>query len=147
VNYKPSDTQGVIPYLIVPDAERELAFVKEVFGAKEKHVFRDPGGRVVHAQVAIGDSTVMMAQANEQWPSLPAAIYLYVPDVDAAYGRALATGAVSLMQPADKYWGDRDGGAKDSNGVQWWIATHIEDVSSEELARRASETPKERAHA
>lgn len=90
---------------------------------------------------------VMMAQANEQWPSLPAAIYIYVPDVDAAYSRALATGAASVMQPSDQFYGDRNGGVKNSNGVQWWMATHIEDVSSDELVRRASEASKKRAHA
>jgi PhnB protein len=147
VSYKPSDTQSVIPYLVVPDAEKELAFVKEVFGAKEMHVFRDPTGRIAHAQVAIGDSVVMMAQANEQWPSLPAAIYIYVPDVDTAYNRALAAGAASVMQPADQFYGDRNGGVKNSNGVQWWMATHVEDVSSEELTRRATEVVKKPAHA
>jgi PhnB protein len=147
VNYKPSDTQSVIPYLVVPDAEKELAFVKEVFGAKEMHVFRDPVGRIAHAQVAIGDSVVMMAQANEQWPSLPAAIYIYVPDVDTAYSRALAAGATSVMQPADQFYGDRNGGVKNSNGVQWWMATHVEDVSSGELTRRATEAVKKPAHA
>ena len=76
VSYKPAETQNVIPYLVVPDAEKELAFVKEVFGAKEMHVSRDPGGRIAHAQVKIGDSIVMMAQAIEQWPPLPAAIYI-----------------------------------------------------------------------
>jgi PhnB protein len=147
VSYKPAETQNVIPYLVVPDAEKELALVKEVFGAKEMHVSRDPGGRIAHAQVTIGDSVVMMAQANEQWPSLPAAIYIYVPDVDAAYQRALAVGAVSVMQPADQFYGDRNGGVKDSNGVQWWMATHIEDVSGEELERRATEVFQKRAHA
>jgi PhnB protein len=134
VSYKPAESQNVIPYLVVADAEKELAFVKEVLGAKEMHVSRDPGGgRIAHAQVTIGDSVVMMAQANEQWPSLPAAIYIYVPDVDVAYKRALAARAASVMQPADQFYGDRNGGVKDSNGVQWWMATHIEDVSSEEL--------------
>ena len=147
VSYKPAEAQNVIPYLVVPDAEKELALVKEVFGAKEMHVSRDPGGRIAHAQVTIGDSVVMMAQANEQWPSLPAAIYIYVPDVDAAYQRALAVGAASVMQPSDQFYGDRNGGVKDSNGVQWWMATHIEDVSSEELERRASEAFQKRAHA
>jgi PhnB protein len=147
VSYKPAETQNVIPYLVVTEAEKELAFVKEVFGAKEMHVSRDPGGRIVHAQVTIGDSVVMMAQANEQWPSLSAAIYIYVPDVDAAYDRALASGAASVMQPSDQFYGDRNGGVKNSNGVQWWMATHIEDVSSEELARRAAGPSKEPAHA
>lgn len=147
VSYQPAETQNVIPYLVVPDAEKELALVKEVFGAKEMHVSRDPGGRIAHAQVTIGDSVVMMAQANEQWPSLPAAIYIYVPDVDAAYQRALAVGAASVMQPSDQFYGDRNGGVKDSNGVQWWMATHIEDVSGEELERRATEAFQKRAHA
>lgn len=111
------------------------------------HVSRDPGGgRIAHAQVTIGDSVVMMAQANEQWPSLPAAIYIYVPDVDVAYKRALAAGAASVMQPADQFYGDRNVGVKDSNGVQWWMATHIEDVSSEELERRATEAFQKPAH-
>lgn len=147
VSYKPAETQNVIPYLVVTDAEKELAFVKEVFGAKETHVSRDPAGRIAHAQVTIGDSVVMMAQANEQWPSLPAAIYIYVPDVDAAYKRALAMGAASVMQPADQFYGDRNGGVKNSNGVQWWMATHIEDVSSKELERRATEALQKRAQA
>jgi PhnB protein len=147
VSYKPSDAQRVIPYLVVPDAEKELAFVKEIFEAKEMYVFRDPGGRIAHAQVMIGDSVVMMAQANDRWPSLPAAIYIYVPDVDDAYNRALAKGATSVMQPADQFYGDRNGGVKNSNGVQWWMATHIEDVSSEELERRATEAIKKQAHA
>ena len=147
VSYKPSDTQSVIPYLVVSDAEKELAFVKEIFGAKELHVSRDPEGRIAHAQVLIRDSVLMMAQANDQWPSLPAAIYIYVPDVDAAYKRALAAGAASVMQPADQFYGDRNGGVKDSNGVQWWMATHIEDVSSDELERRANEAFQKRSHA
>ncbi len=147
VSYKPADTQNVIPYLVVADPEKELAFVKGVFGAREMHVSRDPGGRIAHGQVKIGDSVVMMGQAGEQWPPLPSAIYLYLPDVDAAHERALAAGATSVMQPADQFYGDRNAGVKDSNGVQWWIATHIEDVSEEELQRRAVEAFEKRAHA
>jgi PhnB protein len=146
-SYKPPETQNVIPYLVVSDAEKALAFVKEVFGAKQMHVFRDPAGRIAHAQLTIGDSVVMMAQANEQWPPLPAAIYIYVPDVDAAYKRALAAGAVSVMQPVDQFYGDRNGGVKDASGVQWWMATHIEDVSGEELERRAAEKFQKHARA
>ena len=147
VNYKPDDNQNVIPYLVVPDADKELQFMKEVFEAKEMHISRDPDGRIAHAQVKIGDSVVMMAQANKQWPALQAGIYVYLPDVDAAYKRALATGATSTMQPADQFYGDRGGGVKDSNGVQWWMATHIEDVSVEELERRTAEALRTRAHA
>ena len=146
VSYKPAETQNVIPYLVVPDPEKELAFVKEVFGGKEMHVSRDPAGGIAHAQVKIGDSVVMMGQSSEQWQALPAMIYVYLPDVDAAYQRALAAGATSVMPPADQFYGDRSGGVKDSNGVQWWMATHVEDVSGEELERRAAEAFKKRAH-
>ena len=146
VNYKPADNQNVIPYLVIPDPAKELEFVKQVFGAKEIHVSRDQG-RIMHATVKIGDSVVMMGQASQQFAALPAAIYIYVPDVDATYKRALATGAASVMEPADQFYGDRNGGVKDSNGVQWWMATHIEDVSNEELDRRATEAFKKRAHA
>jgi PhnB protein len=120
--------------------QKELAFVKQRSAASEAHVSRDPSGRIAHAQLAIGDSVVTMAPANEQWLSLLAAIYVYLPDVDSAYNRALAANAISTMQPADQFYGDPTAGVKNSNGVHWWIATHIEDVSSEELPRRASDT-------
>lgn len=99
VDFKPADRQNVVPYLVVPDADAELKFVKEVFGAKEVQVYRDPEGRIRHAEAGIGVSVVMLAQASEQWPPLPAAIYVYVPDVDAAYHRALAMSGSSQMAP------------------------------------------------
>jgi len=102
VSYKPADRQNVVPYLVVADADRELAFVKEVFGAKEVQVYRDPDRRIRHAELSIGDSVVMLAQSGEQWPPLPAAIYVYVPDVDAAYQRALKTVVSSPRPPADQ---------------------------------------------
>lgn len=105
VNYKPADNQNVIPYLVVPDPKKEVEFVKEVFGAQEMHVSRDPEGRIMHAQVKIGDSVVMVGQASEQFRALPAAIYIYVPDVDAACKRALATGAATIMEPAISFTG------------------------------------------
>ena len=147
VNYKPADHQNAIPYLVVPDAEKELSFVKEAFAAIEMHVSRDPQGRIGHASVKIGDSVVMLGQSSEHWPATSAAIYLYVPDVDATYQKALASGATTVMQPADHFYGDRNAGVKDSNGVQWWMATHIEDVSDEEFERRATEEFKKRAQA
>jgi uncharacterized glyoxalase superfamily protein PhnB len=145
VNYKPADTQSVIPYLIVPDGEKELQFLKKVFDAKEMHVSRTPDGTIMHADLKIGDSRVMMGQGNEQWPSLPAGIYVYVPSVDTAYKKALEAGATSQMAPADQFYGDRNCGVKDSNGITWWIGTHVEDVSGEELQRRSAEAIKQRA--
>jgi uncharacterized glyoxalase superfamily protein PhnB len=147
VSYKPADHQNAIPYLLVPNAEQELAFVKDVFSAIEMHVSRDPQGRIGHASVKIGDSVIMMGQSSEQWPATPAAIYLYVTDVDAAYARGLAAGASSVMQPADYFYGDRNAGVKDGNGVQWWMATHIEDVSAEDMQNRTAEEFKKHAQA
>jgi PhnB protein len=145
-SYKPAHHQNVVPYLVVPDADKELAFVKEVFGATEMQVFRDPEGLIRHAEVGIGDSIVMLAQSGEQWPPLPAAIYIYVPDVDAVYQRALAIGVSSPRPPADQPYGDRNCGVTDGNGVQWWITTHLEDVSEAEMHRREAEALEKGAH-
>jgi len=147
VDYKPAGHQAVIPYLIIPNAGQELEFLGKVFHAKESHVSRDPQGHVVHATVAIGDSMIMMGEAGPQWPALPASVYVYVRDVDAAYQRALAAGATSVMQPADQFYGDRNCGVKDSNNVSWWIGTHIEDVPEAELQRRMTEAMKKRDQA
>jgi len=143
VSHKPAGHQNVIPYLVVQDAAQELEFVQKAFGAREAHVNRGPDGKVNHASVQIGDSVLMMGQAQAQHPPLPAAIYVYVEDCDAVYERALSAGATSVSRPADMFYGDRHGGVKDSNGVQWWVATHIEDVSEQELQRRAAEFAKQ----
>ena len=135
-NYKPATHPSVIPYLVLSNADKALDFVKDVFAATEMRISRDPQGKIGHAEVRIGDSVLMIGQASEQWPPSPAAIYVYVPDVDAAYQRALASDAESMWPPVDQPYGDRNGGVKDSNGVQWWMATHLEQVSEEEEMRR-----------
>jgi len=147
VDYKPAGHQAAIPYLQIPNAGQELEFLGKIFHARESHVSRDLQGRVIHATVSIGDSVIMLAEASPQWPALPASVYVYVRDVDAAYQRALAAGAVSIMPPADQFYGDRNCGVKDSNNVTWWISTHIEDVSEAELQRRMAEALKKRAQA
>jgi len=147
VSYKPAGHQAVIPYLILPDAEKALEFITKVFHAQHADVFRGPTGRVRHATLAIGDSVIMLGECGPQWPAQPAHVYVYVTEVDAAHQRALAAGAESAMKPADKCWGDRDCGVKDSNNITWWIATHIEDVSPAELQRRCEEAMKKRAQA
>jgi uncharacterized glyoxalase superfamily protein PhnB len=145
VSYKPAEHQNVIPYLVVPDAEKEVRLLKEVFDATELHVSRDPQGGIAHASLKVGDSVVMLGQSSEQWPPLPCSIYVYVPDVDATYRRALAFGTKSLREPADQFYGDRSGGVQSGNGVQWWLGTHIEDVSNEEIHRRMQEMYKKTA--
>jgi PhnB protein len=146
VSFKPAGCQQVIPYLIVAEPQKSIDFAKQVFDAKETHVSRDPQGRVMHASLQIGDSVLMLGAAMPpQFPAIPAMVYLYIPDVDAAYKRALAAGATSLREPADQFYGDRSGGVIDSNGTQWWLGTHIEDVSSEEIERRAQAAFKARS--
>ena len=134
----PEGYHTVTPYMTVQGADTLIAFLKEAFGALESERLTGENGRIQHAEVRIGDSVVMMAQATEQWKAMPSAIYLYVDDTDATYQRALQAGATSVMEPADQFYGDRNAGVQDPVGNYWWIATRIEDVSSEELARRAA---------
>jgi PhnB protein len=124
------------PYLIVNDAAKLLDFLKSAFSAKVKEEHRMPDGRVMHADVMIGDSHVMMGQASERWPESTGSILLYVPDADRSYEAALKAGAKALQEVGDQFYGDRMGGVVDPCGVTWWISTHIEDVPSEELDRR-----------
>ncbi len=99
----------------------------------------------MHAQVKIGDSFVMMGEPMGEFQPMPASIYLYVEDTDATYQRALEAGATSIMEPADQFYGDRNAGVKDPFGNLWWIGTHIEDVSPEEIEKRAKAAMREHA--
>jgi uncharacterized glyoxalase superfamily protein PhnB len=132
----PEGYHTVTPYLTVADAEAQIDFLKRAFGAEETYRHADDKGRVSHAEVRIGTSMLMIGQAREQWTPRPAQFYLYVEDVDAVYKRAVAAGGKSMQQPADQAYGDRTGGVEDSQGNYWWVGTHIEDVSPEEIQRR-----------
>jgi len=133
----PDGYRTVTPYLTVEDAARLLEFLKQAFGAVETFRMSGPDGSIRHAEARIGDSMVMIGQARDQWRPRPGTIYLYVPDVDATYKRALAAGAKSTQEPATHFYGDRSGGVEDSQGNVWWIATHVEDVPPDEMERRA----------
>jgi PhnB protein len=135
----PEGYHTVVPYVVAADAEALLEFLKTGLNAKEIEVMRYPDGRVWHGDVVIGDSHVMLSQATEQHPAMPATLYLYVPDTDAAYRAALAAGATSVTEPATQFYGDRNAGVKDSNGNMWYFGTHVEDVSPEEMRRRQAE--------
>ncbi len=115
----------VTPYLVVPDAGAEIRFLTAAFGATEKDVSRGPGGEVMHAELNVGDSLVMLGQANDTWKALSGALYLWVADVDATYAQALAAGATSQMPPEDKPYGHRNAGVIDANGITWWIASPV----------------------
>ena len=114
----------VTPYLVVPDADRQVEFLAAAFGGSETLSLRD-GGRVRHAEVKIGDSLVMLGEAGEQWKALKAALYLWVADVDAVYGKAISAGATSVSAPEDKPYGHRTAGVLDPNGNTWWIGSPV----------------------
>jgi PhnB protein len=131
----PEGHPTVSPYLVVSGVSKLIDFVKQVFGASEVYVSRRPDGTVMHAEVKIGDSIVMMGEgANIK--SFPAMLHLYMDDCDAVYRRAIEAGAKSVREPADQPYGDRSAAVEDTFGNQWYIATHLEDVTSEELERR-----------
>jgi PhnB protein len=132
----PESYHTAIPYLIVPDADALLRFVSTAFQAKTVEDHRDSQGRVVHADVLIGDSHIMLGQANERWKAHLGTVLLYVTDADATYAAALAAGATSVQEMTTQFYGDRSGGVEDPSGVTWWISTHVEDVPKEELERR-----------
>ncbi len=125
----------VTPFLTVTDAAKLINFLQQAFAAQVHFRMDAPDGSVRHAEVKIGDSMIMIGQvaAGQEMQSM---LHLYVPDTDVIYRSALAAGATSIREPADQFYGDRSAGVHDLWGNQWWIATHMEDVSQEELERR-----------
>ena len=138
VSSVPAGYHTITPYLMVPGVAKLIDFLKQAFGATE--ILRFPGkdGGVMHAEVKIGDSILMMGEPQGDMIPMPAVIHLYVEDADATYRRAIQAGGSGLREPADQFYGDRSGGVRDASGNQWWISTHIEDVSMEEMQRRAA---------
>jgi len=124
----PDGFHTVTPYVLVEDATRFIEFLKQAFDAKEIYRSTTPDGVVNHAQMQIGDSMLMTGQGRDEWKAMPASFYLYVPDMDAVYRKAVEAGGVSIQEPMDHDYGDRSGGVKDAFGNQWWIATHIADM-------------------
>jgi PhnB protein len=129
-SYTPKGLNNVNVYLHPLRAEPVINFLKRAFGAREIAKYASPDGVVHHAEIRVGDSMVEMGEAHGKYPPMPTMFYLYVPDCDAVYQRALQAGATSIAEPADQSYGDRSGGVKDAFGNQWYIATHIKDVAS-----------------
>lgn len=124
---KPSGYSTVSPYLIAAGARRVIDFLQRTFGAEELRRYDLPDGSIMHAEVRIGDTVVMLGDAGEDWPAVPAHLHVYVDDVDACYRRALAAGGLSVQPPERKGQDpDRRGGVKDPAGNTWWIATQVE---------------------
>jgi PhnB protein len=125
-SYKPQAYSSVSPYLIVDGASRTIDFLVQVFDAVELRRFPDQNGKLMHAEVRIDDTVVMLADGAADWPPISANVHVYVADVDATYRRALDAGAISVQEPVKKDDADKRGGVKDAGGTTWWIATMVE---------------------
>ncbi len=148
----PEGYHTVTPYLIVKGAARALEFYKKAFGAVERFRMADPSGKVGHAEIQIGDSVIMLADEFPEMDALapqtpgvtPVGIHLYVEDVDRMAAQALAAGATVKRAVQDQFYGDRSGTVIDPFGHAWTIATHKEDLTPEEIGRRAQEAMKKK---
>ncbi|MBD2099972.1 VOC family protein [Leptolyngbya sp. FACHB-261] len=135
----PAGFHSVTPYLIVQGVNQLLEFVKTAFDAEEVLFVKQPDGFIRRAAVRIGDSMVEMSEAKGEWTPMPGAIHLYVGDTDVVYERSLQAGATSLQKPTDMYYGECSAAVKDPVGNHWYIATHTEDLPSEELVKREAD--------
>ncbi len=134
----PDGYHTVTPYLTVRGAPKVIEFLRQAFGAEISHEpIKRPDGTIMHAQVTIGDSRIMIAEESEMAKATESSLYLYVPNVDSVYQRAIKAGGNTIMEPTDMFYGDRSGGVKDPSGNSWFIATHKEDVAPQELQKRA----------
>lgn len=144
----PDGYHAVTPYMTVRGADKVIEFLGKAFDAEMTHEpMKRPDGSIMHAEVKIGDSRVMLADESEQAPASAATFYLYVSDADAAYQRAVKAGGKSVMEPMDMFYGDRCGGVKDFSGNSWMVATHKEDISVPELKKRVEAFLKHRNQA
>lgn len=124
-SWKPHGYSTVSPYLMVKEAAATIEFLKSVFQAEELRRFVDADGRIMHSEVRIDDSVVMIADSAPDWPPLASHVNIYVHDVEATYHAALAAGALSVQVPVQKDDEDKRGGVQDNGGTTWWIATRV----------------------
>ena len=126
ITYKPRNYNSVSPYLVLDGAENTIQFLKSVFGAVELLIIPDGMGKIIHAELRIDDTVVMMADSfPPEFPAQPAHVHIYVEDVDAIYQKALAAGAVRIQEPVKKHDENKRGAVKDSGGTTWWISTKV----------------------
>ena len=133
----PDGYRNVTPYLIIDGAAKAIDFYKKVFGAKERTRYPMPDGKVAHAELSFGPAVLMMGDAMPPaFPPAPGRLTLYTKNVDATYQAALAAGATSKEEPKDQFYGERTARLIDPFGTEWYVMTHIEDVSPREMQKR-----------
>lgn len=128
----PAGHNRVSPYFVTPQADELMKFLASAIGAEEIARHKTPDGRIMHAEMRLGDSVLMIGEAEMEKPL----IHIYVDDVDETYRRALAAGAASLREPTTQPYGDRSAGVV-AFGYQWWLATHVQDVADAEMAQQS----------
>ena len=141
----PEGYHSVTPYLVMKNAAAAIEFYKKAFGAVELFRMAGPGGKIGHAEIKIGDSPVMLAdeypdmgfKGPESLGGTPVSLMIYVDDVDKIFPRAIAAGGKEVRPLQNQFYGDRSGTLTDPFGHVWTISTHVEDVTEEELAKRA----------
>jgi PhnB protein len=136
VSHIPAGYHTLTPGCTLRGADRAIALYQQVFGAKQRIRLDAPDGTVGHAELELGDSVLMLGEASAQFPPHGARLMMYLPDVDAVFGRAVAAGFTVKDGLQDQFWGDRTGRLVDPFGNEWYLATHLEDVGEEELKRR-----------
>ena len=125
-SYKPDGYSSVSAYVVAVRAQRIIDFLKTTFGAKQLRRFDNPAGSIIHVEVQIDDTVIMIADASDKFPAFPVWLHVYVPDADATYRRALKAGGTSVQELQEKKGDpDRRGGVKDPAGNTWWISTQI----------------------
>ncbi|MDX1417784.1 MAG: VOC family protein [Candidatus Promineifilaceae bacterium] len=124
-SFKPDGYNSVSPYLVVDGTATTIEFLKQVFGAELLRSFPGDNGRLMHAEVRLDDTVLMLADSIDDWPSQPAHVHVYVQNVDAVYRRALDADALPVKEPEQGEDEDRRGGVKDAGGTTWWIATRV----------------------
>jgi len=133
----PDGFRSVTPFIIVENAAGFIDFITAAFDAKVTYVLKlDDSDKIAHARVTIGDSIIMIGEAAGEVRPMSSILYLYVNDVDAAYNKALNANGISIHEPKEEFYGDRSAGIRDAWNNQWWIATHVEDVSEEDVKTR-----------
>ncbi|HMQ98827.1 MAG TPA: VOC family protein [Ignavibacteria bacterium] len=132
----PEGYSNVIPFLICTGADKVIEFCKTVFDARIMDISKDDNGIIMHASIQIRDSAVMLSEGSEKYPAYPTMMYLYMENCDEIYKRGIDAGGRSLREPTNEFYGDRTCGFTDPSGNQWWVATHIEDLSHDEIAAR-----------
>lgn len=138
----PEGYRTITPYLIVHRPDELINFLRDAFGAVEKSRFTAPNGTLMHSEVIVGDSVLMIGEATASNPATPSNINVYVSDVDRTFERAIKAGGSSISDPSDRIYGERTGGVKDNTGNQWWISAQIEKLSDDEIRRRTEEAQK-----